>query len=124
MEKTLAGIASMVMGIMGGIFLIVGLINVLVFPESVKIIGAVFAVIGVAFLIQMLVFLKLVRRAQSKSQQLMLEGRKVEAKILEIKENRLIRINRKHPYVVICEAEGHIFESEYFYNDVHRFDDK
>ena len=84
----------------------------------------IFLAIGFAFVLMMFLLLRMVRRYQKESSPLLKDGRKVQASIVEVKEVTEISVNGKHPYLLICKAEGRIFESEYFYQDVHRFDGK
>ena len=124
MEKILATVAGATMGLLSVIFLLMGIIGSMIFPEQVQVIGLAFVIIGAAFVLMTLVFLRMASKYRRQTRQITVDGRKVEAAILEVKEVTEITINGKHPVVVICEAEGRIFESEYFYEDVHRFDDK
>ena len=124
MEKILATVAGATMGILAVIFLLMGIIGSMVFPEQAQVIGLAFVIIGAAFVLMTLVFLRMASKYRRQIRQITLDGRKVEAAIVEVKEVTEITINGKHPFVVICEAEGRTFESEYFYEDVHRFDDK
>ena len=124
MEKMLSGIASATMGILAVVFLIIGMIGWFLFPEQAQIIGFAFVVIGAAFVLMTFVFLRMASKYRTQSRQIMLDGRKVEANILQLKEVTEITINGKHPYVLICDVEGKIVESEYFYENVHRFDER
>ena len=124
MEKILATVAGATMGILAVIFLLMGIIGSMVFPEQAQVIGLAFVIIGAAFVLMTLVFLRMASRYRRQKRQIMADGRKIDAEILEVKEVTEITINGKHPYVVICTAEGRTFESDYFYEDVHRFDDR
>ena len=124
MEKILATVAGATMGILAIIFLLMGIIGSMVFPEQAQVIGLAFMIIGAAFVLMTLVFLRMASKYRRQRRQVMADGRKIDAEILEVKEVTEITINGKHPYVVICTAEGRIFESDYFYEDVHRFDDR
>ncbi len=124
MEKILATVAGATMGILAIIFLLMGIIGSMVFPEQAQVIGLAFVIIGAAFVLMTLVFLRMASRYRANARQISTDGRKVQASIVEIRQNTEITINNKHPYVLICEAEGRTFESEYFYYDVHRFDQK
>lgn len=124
MEKILAAVAGATMGILAIIFLLMGIIGSMVFPEQAQVIGLAFVIIGAAFVLMTLVFLRMASKYRRQRRQVMADGRKIDAEILEVKEVTEITINGKHPYVVICTAEGRIFESDYFYEDVHRFDDR
>ena len=124
MEKILATVAGATMGILAIIFLLMGIIGSMVFPEQAQVIGLAFVIIGAAFVLMTLVFLRMASRYRRQKRQIMADGRKIDAEILEVKEVTEITINGKHPYVVICTAEGRTFESDYFYEDVHRFDDR
>lgn len=122
MEKMLSAIASATMGILAIVFLIMGMIGWFLFPEQAQIIGFAFVVIGAAFVLMTLVFLRMASKYRTQSRQIIMEGRKVEATIFQVKEVTEITINGKHPYVLICDVEGKTIESEYFYENVHRFD--
>jgi len=122
MEKMLSAIASATMGILAIVFLIIGMIGWFLFPEQAQIIGFAFVVIGAAFVLMTLVFLRMVSKYRAQSRQIIMAGRKVEATILQVKEVIEITINGKHPYVLICDVEGKTIESEYFYENVYRFD--
>jgi hypothetical protein len=124
MEKILAAVAGATMGILAIIFLLMGIIGSMVFPEQAQVIGLAFGIIGAAFVLMTLVFLRMASKYRRQRRQITIDGRKMEAEILEVKEVTEITINGKHPYVVICTAEGRTFESDYFYEDVHRFDDR
>ena len=124
MEKVFSTIAGATMGILAIIFLMMGVIGSVIFSEQAQIIGQAFVIVGVAFVLMTVVFLRMASKYRTQLRQITIDGRKVEAQILEIKEVTEITINGKHPYVVICEAENRTFESEYFYEDVHRFDDR
>ena len=124
MKKILATVAGATMGILAIIFLLMGIIGSMVFPEQAQVIGLAFVIIGAAFVLMTLVFLRMASRYRRQKRQIMADGRKIDAEILEVKEVTEITINGKHPYVVICTAEGRTFESDYFYEDVHRFDDR
>ena len=124
MEKILATVAGATMGILAIIFLLMGIIGSMVFPEQAQVIGLAFVIIGAAFALMTLVFLRMASKYRRQRRQVMADGRKIDAEILEVKEVTEITINGKHPYVVICTAEGRTFESDYFYEDVHRFDDR
>lgn len=124
MEKLLASIAGITMTILSVIFLILGIVGYVIFEVQYQIISVAFLVIGTAFVLMMLVFMRMASRYRNETHRLKNEGRKVQAAILKIRENKDITINDQHPYVLICEAEGRTFESEYFYDDVHRFDGK
>ena len=124
MEKILATVAGATMGILAIIFLLMGIIGSMVFPEQAQVIGLAFVIIGAAFALMTLVFLRMASKYRRQRRQIMADGRKIDAEILEVKEVTEITINGKHPYVVICTAEGRTFESDYFYEDVHRFDDR
>ena len=124
MEKILASIAGATMGILAIIFLLMGIISSMIFPEQAQVIGLAFMIIGAAFVLMTLVFLRMASKYRTQSRQITKDGRKVEAEILEVKEVTAISINGKHPYVVLCSVEGRVVESEYFYENVHRFDDR
>lgn len=124
MERAFIGIAALVNGIMGIIWMLIGFVQWLILSESEKIIGAVFVLIGVVFLLMTGMLLKMAKRYEKKSYDAMTNGRKIQAHILEVKTIDAVRINQKHPYVILCEAEGRVFESDYFYKDIHRFDEK
>ncbi|MBR5207668.1 MAG: hypothetical protein IKV65_04120 [Erysipelotrichaceae bacterium] len=124
MEKILATVAGATMGILAIIFLLMGIVGSMFFPEQAQVIGLAFVIIGAAFVLMTLVFLRMASRYRRQKRQIMADGRKIDAEILEVKEVTEITINGKHPYVVICTAEGRTFESDYFYEDVHRFDDR
>lgn len=124
MEKTILGIAGVTLGILGVIFILAGLVSYAVFPNPFKLIGGVFALIGAVFLLTTLMLVKTAQRFEKKMADLIVYGRKIEARIIEIKQNTSISVDGKHPYALVCEAEGRMFESEYFYKNVHRFDDK
>ena len=124
MEKILASIAGATMGILAIIFLLMGIIGSMIFPEQTQVIGLAFVIIGAAFVLMTLVFLRMASKYRTQSRQITKDGRKVEAEILEVKEVTAISINGKHPFVVLCSVEGRIVESEYFYENVHRFDDR
>ena len=122
MEKILATVAGATMGILAVIFLLMGIIGSMVFPEHAQVIGLAFVIIGAAFVLMTLVFLRMASKYRAQSRQIIMDGHKVEATILQIKEVIEITINGKHPYVLICDVEGKTIESEYFYENVHRFD--
>ena len=124
MEKILASIAGATMAVLAIIFLLMGIIGSMIFPEQEQVIGLAFMIIGSAFVLMTLVFLRMASKYRRQRRQAMVDGRKIDAEILEVKEVTEITINGKHPYVVICTAEGRTFESDYFYEDVHRFDDR
>ena len=124
MEKILATVAGATMGILAIIFLLMGIVGSMFFPEQAQVIGLAFVIIGAAFVLMTLVFLRMASKYRRQRRQVMADGRKIDAEILEVKEVTEITINGKHPYVVICTAEGRTFESDYFYEDVHRFDDR
>ena len=124
MEKILATVAGATMGILAIIFLLMGIIGSMVFPEQAQVIGLAFVIIGAAFVLMTLVFLRMASKYRRQRRQVMADGRKIDAEILEVKEVTEITINGKHPYVVLCNVEGRTLESEYFYEDVHRFDDR
>ncbi|MBR5005111.1 MAG: hypothetical protein IKY14_06610, partial [Erysipelotrichaceae bacterium] len=88
------------------------------------VIGLAFVIIGAAFVLMTLVFLRMASKYRRLKRQVMADGRKIDAEILEVKEVTEININGKHPYVLICDVEGKTIESEYFYENVHRFDDR
>lgn len=124
MEKILATVAGATMGILAIIFLLMGIVGSMFFPEQAQVIGLAFVIIGAAFVLMTLVFLRMASKYRAQSRQIIMDGRKVEATILQIKEVIEITINGKHPYVLICDVEGKTIESEYFYENVHRFDDR
>lgn len=124
MEKILATVAGATMGILAIIFLLMGVVGSMFFPEQAQVIGLAFVIIGAAFVLMTLVFLRMASKYRAQSRQIIMDGRKVEATILQIKEVIEITINGKHPYVLICDVEGKTIESEYFYENVHRFDDR
>ena len=124
MEKILASIAGATMGILAIIFLLMGMIGSMIFPEQAQVIGLAFVIVGAAFVLMTIVFLRMASKYRAQTRQITLDGRKVEAEILEVKEVTDISINGKHPYVVLCNVEGRTLESDYFYENVHRFDDR
>ena len=124
MEKILASIAGATMGILAIIFLLMGMIGSMIFPEQAQVIGLAFVIVGAAFVLMTIVFLRMASKYRAQTRQITLDGRKVEAEIHEVKEVTDISINGKHPYVVLCNVEGRTLESDYFYENVHRFDDR
>ena len=124
MEKILAVAAGATMGILALIFLMMGVLGYVVFPQQAQMIGVAFLIVGAVFVLMMLVLMRMASRYRANARQIITDGRKGQASIVEIRQNTEITINNKHPYVLICEAEGRTFESEYFYDDVHRFDQK
>ena len=124
MEKILASIAGATVGILAIIFLLMGMIGSMIFPEQAQVIGLAFVIVGAAFVLMTIVFLRMASKYRAQTRQITLDGRKVEAEILEVKEVTDISINGKHPYVVLCNVEGRTLESDYFYENVHRFDDR
>lgn len=124
MEKILATVAGATMGILAIIFLLMGIVGSMFFPEQAQVIGLAFVIIGAAFVLMTLVFLRMASKYRRLKCQVMADGRKIDAEILEVKEVTEININGKHPYVLICDVEGKTIESEYFYENVHRFDDR
>lgn len=124
MEKILATVAGATMGILAIIFLLMGIVGSMFFPEQAQVIGLAFVIIGAAFVLMTLVFLRMASKYRRLKRQVMADGRKIDAEILEVKEVTEININGKHPYVLICDVEGKTIESEYFYENVHRFDDR
>lgn len=124
MEKLLAVIACAAMGLFGFLFLASALIAYVLLTPEYKVLGIAFGMIGAAFLLMMLMLSRMAKRYQKQSASLIENGRQVEAKIIEVREITSVSINRKHPYVLMCEAEGRTFESEYFYDDPQRFEGK
>ncbi len=124
MEKILAVVAGATMGILALIFLMMGVLGYVIFPQQAQMIGAAFLIVGAVFVLMMLVLMRMASKYRTDTRKITIDGRKIQASIVEIRQNTEITINNKHPYVLICEAEGRIFESEYFYHDVHRFDQK
>ena len=124
MEKILATVAGATMGILAIIFLLMGFVGSMFFPEQAQVVGLAFVIIGAAFVLMTLVFLRMASKYRRLKRQVMADGRKIDAEILEVKEVTEININGKHPYVLICDVEGKTIESEYFYENVHRFDDR
>lgn len=124
MEKVMATVAGTTMAILSGIFFIMGVICYVIFPTEAQIIGMTFMIIGAAFVLMTFVCLRTASKYRSQTHPLIQNGRKVSAVVLEVKENTAVSINGRHPWYVVCEAEGRTFESDYFYKNVHRFDQK
>ncbi len=124
MEKTLAGVAALIMGMMGGIWFLVGLVNWIVLPEPGSTVGIVFVLVGAVFAVMALMLLRMSQKYRQRSIDSIVNGRRIQAEIVEVKTIYAIRVNRRHPHVVVCQAEGRTFESEYFYHDAERFDER
>ncbi|MBQ7888671.1 MAG: hypothetical protein IJ356_02815 [Erysipelotrichaceae bacterium] len=124
MEKVMIGIAGLTLGILGVAFTLVGLISYAAIPGLGMLLGGIFVLIGVVFLLMTMLLTRSAKRFEKKMMDIVIQGRKVEANIIEIRQNTMISVNRRHPYYLVCEAEGQLFESEYFYQDVHRFDER
>ncbi len=122
MDKSLIGICAFILGILGGFWLLVGLVVFVVLFDSVKMIGAVFVLIGAVFLAMTFMLMKMIKRTERELSHIVTYGKKIQAQIVEVKCISSVEINRRHPYVLVCGAQSRTFESEYFYHDVHRFD--
>ncbi len=71
--------------------------EVFIGPAIFAFIGLIFALIGGGILLSQ-------RRERMRKELLMRTGRKIEARIIDLKMNTTIRVNNRHPYKITCAA--------------------
>mgnify|MGYP003305118113 CR=1 FL=1 len=114
---TPTGIVSLVFGLLGVIYFLIG-IAIRCFPteEDDLIAGLVFTILGGAFLLAALILFLCVLAKKKRLQQLLRSGYYVWGEIVDIVPNYNVRVNNRHPYVILvryADSRGdlHIFRS-------------
>lgn len=114
-------IVGIVFTFIGIIYLAVGTPLYFFLPDrNSRIFSSVFSGLGMVFLILGIVFLILEIKKKRRCNRLLHDGNYITAEISEISLDYGIRVNRRHPYVVICryrDMEGtvHMFKSRNLY---------
>ncbi len=121
MEKDAAFIFGMVLGILGGIFLALGILfGVLLGSEGLLACLVFVGVGGVFFLIGLLCF-RACRKKQRRMQKLLEEGRYLWGEIVECAPNLQISVNGRHPTIATArylapDGTEHLFQSRNLYH--------
>ncbi len=117
-EVSALQIIGIIYAILGGFFVILGSIFMLVVSreEDAGMVGTVFAGIGGIFLIIGLVFLLIIHFKRKRIQRIIREGYFVWGTVCGISQNYSIQINHTHPYIlkVQCrmpDGQVHVFSS-------------
>lgn len=112
-EWTAVKICAIVFGILGAVFAVLGTVfgifidEIAASPNShgnVYVIPWVFGAIGAVFLIVFAVMLSVLIKRKNARKRMLENGRYINACVVEVKQNLLVKINRFHPWYVICEG--------------------
>ena len=114
------GIAGLILGFMGTVYLILGVSLWIHIEEDAKIIGIIFTGVGGLLLLLGLVFLMIVLAKHRNNQKLVESGRYIWGDVVDCVRNYNVRVNGRHPYRMIVQyrdAMGtiHIFKSQDIY---------
>lgn len=130
MEPKVAGdkgavfILGIVYALLGGIFVVVGVILAAVlYKQEARMVGIIFASIGSVFLILGIILLVLRTRKKKIAERLVDGGKYLWAEVIELAPNYNVRVNNRHPYVArarYVDGNGtvHIFKSHNLYGYV------
>ena len=114
------GIAGLILGFMGIVYLILGVCLWMNLEEEVGIIGIIFTVVGGLLLLLALIFLMIVLKKHRNTQKLVESGRYIWGDVVDCVPNYNVRVNGRHPYRLIVQyrdAMGviHVFKSRDIY---------
>lgn len=110
-------IIGLVYTILGTVFTVLGIVLACILEQSEeRMIGLIFGGIGVLFLVLGIVFLILELRKKRRAEKLLEAGRYVWGEVVDCVPNFSVRINGRHPYMVMVQyvdAGGtrHLFRS-------------
>ena len=107
-------IVGIVFTCIGGLFMTIGVISVVLTGEEAWIFGSIYALIGGIFLALGLIFLLREWKKKKLAERLLAAGRYVWGEVTEITVNYAITINRRHPYVLLVQYRDG-------YGTVHQF---
>lgn len=114
------GIAGLILGFMGAVYLILGVCLWMNLEEEVSIIGIIFTAVGGLLLLLALIFLMIVLKKHRNTQKLVEAGRYIWGDVVDCVPNYNVRVNGRHPYRLIVQyrdAMGviHVFKSRDIY---------
>ena len=121
MEKDAAFIFGMVLGILGGIFLALGILFGVLLGSEGLLACLVFVGVGGVFFLIGLLCLRSCRKKQRRMQKLLEEGRYLWGEIVECAPNLQISVNGRHPTIATArylapDGTEHLFQSRNLYH--------
>lgn len=121
MEKDAAFIFGMVLGILGGIFLTLGILFGVLLGSEGLLACLVFVGVGGVFFLIGLLCLRACRKKQRRMQKLLEEGRYLWGEIVECAPNLQISVNGRHPTIATArylarDGTEHLFQSRNLYH--------
>ena len=121
MEKDAAFIFGMVLGILGGIFLALGILFGVLLGSEGLLACLVFVGVGGVFFLIGLLCLRSCRKKQRRMQKLLEEGRYLGGEIVECAPNLQISVNGRHPTIATArylapDGTEHLFQSRNLYH--------
>lgn len=121
MEKDAAFIFGMVLGILGGIFLALGILFGVLLGSEGLLACLVFVGVGGGFFLIGLLCLRSCRKKQRRMQKLLEEGRYLWGEIVECAPNLQISVNGRHPTIATArylapDGTEHLFQSRNLYH--------
>lgn len=108
--KTVKLILRMVLGLIGGVYLVVAAVMYKLMQETplpdedIPVLFAVFGGLGGLFLGLAVLIPWLVGRGERRRQELLAWGQRVTATVVDVRPNYNVRVNRRHPWVVYAEC--------------------
>lgn len=112
-EWSVLSICILVFGIVGTVFTILGgtfalhIDEIAASPNSrgdVRILPWVFGGMGICFLIVTVILVCVSVKSGRKRRRLLEEGYSIYAVVSEVQQNLLVRVNRRHPFYLLCTA--------------------
>lgn len=120
------GIVCLVFGILGTVYSVLGFV-IHAYPQDGDdaTVAVIFGCLGICFLGAALIMLAVLLHRQAMANRLLREGRYVWGEVVDITANYSVRVNSRHPYVLLVryqDAKGqiHIFRSA----NIYRYPDK
>ena len=106
--KTVKHILALVFGILGAVYAIIGYVMLNVVTDSnpdLPIVGNVFFLLGIAFLIATAGVWYFIGRKERRRRELLSYGLRVTAVVTDVRPNYAIRVNRRCPWVAYAECD-------------------
>ncbi|HIQ59133.1 MAG TPA: hypothetical protein IAB22_06740 [Candidatus Merdivicinus intestinavium] len=120
MGKGAVWIIGLIYTLLGGLFLVLGLVLGLAVRENGLMIGGIFAGIGGIFFVLGVIFLLAERRKAVRNRRLVEAGRYIVGEIADLQLNYSVSLNNRHPYIAIVRytdwnGTAHVFKSGSIY---------
>lgn len=111
---TVLGLIGVIYAGIGGLFLVMGIVFTVTLPRDVIMLGLIFAGVGLIFFVLGLVFLGYQIKKKRLADEMLSSGRYIWGEVTDCVENRMVKINHRHPCYLQLRYTDMMGQPHYF----------